>query len=241
MSLDTARIERMLNYARTAPWPSVIANRLRQITHPGAKIFMIGPNRCATNTFHSFFKHQGLKAIHWRHGDAFLAREIDARLGDDQALRRFLAPWTVFSDLVYLDDKVFLENHDQYETFQRLFPDAYFIFNDRDVDRWIDSRIRHRGGDFVTRYMAVMGCSREETFERWRAGFLEHRRKTLAHFAGNPRFLHFYIDKADAKAFVGAQEVKPVVDLLRADYQLSERYWALRQAYVEGRAVPVAA
>lgn len=239
--MDTARIGRLVDYARTAPWPAVIANRIRQITHPERKIFMIGPNRCATNTFHSFFRHQGLSAIHWRHGDAFLAKEIEARVGDDAALRRYLAPFTVFSDFVYLDDRVFIENHTLYPTFERLFPDAYFIFNDRDVDRWIDSRIRHRGGDFVTRYMAVKGCSREQALAEWRADFLSHREAVLAHFRGNPRFLHFYIDKADARAFVTADEVKPVVDLLASDYQLSERYWALRKAYVEGRAVPVAA
>ncbi|MDP2258250.1 MAG: hypothetical protein Q8J89_00860 [Caulobacter sp.] len=241
MANSQGRLTRLMKYAMTAPWPAVAANRLRQITHPGRKIFMIGPNRCATNTFHSFFRHQGLKAIHWRHGDAFLAREVDARLGDDEALRRFLAPWTVFSDFVYLTDEVFIENHTLYDTFRRLFPDAYFIFNDRDVDRWIDSRIRHRGGDFLTRYMAVRGCTREEALAQWREDFLAHRKSVLAYFEGDPRFLHFYIDKPNSKAFIGADEVSPVVDLLRDDYRLSERYWALRQAYVEGRAVPAAA
>lgn len=236
MAATQTRLGRLLDYARTAPWAGLAANGLRQMTHPGAKIFMIGPNRCATNTFHSFFRFQGLRAIHWRHGDRYLAKEVAARQGDDEALRRYLAPWTVFSDFVYLTDSEFIENHTLHETFARLYPDAYFILNDRDVDRWVESRKRHRGGDFLTRYMTVKGCTEAEAVAEWKEGFLAHREAALKFFAGNPRFLHFPIDKADAGAFVQADEIDPVIEMLAPDYRLEKRFWALRKAYVDQRA-----
>ncbi len=227
MGLDPARGGRQPKYGSAALWPSM-ANKLRQITHPGRKIFLIGPNRCATTTFHNFFYSQGLKSIHWRKGEVILAKEIDKRLGDDRALRKFLAGWTVFSDFVYLTDEVFIENHTLYETYQRLFPEAYFILNDRDVDRWVASRLLHRDGGFLKRYLNVHGGTEDEAKAAWKTGFLAHREAVLKHFKDHPRFLHFHIDKGDRSAFIEPGDVDSLVALLAPDYQLSAEFWTSR-------------
>lgn len=214
--------------AAGAPWRSIAQNRMRQRFHPGRKIFLIGPNRCATTTFHTFFKAQGLRSIHWREQETILAREIELRRHDDEALRAFLSRWTVFSDFVYLTDEVFLESHTLYEQYQRIFPDAYFILNDRDVERWIASRLRHREGGFLERYCSVRGCGKDDAIQQWREDFLAHRSAALAYFKGHPRFLHFNIDKDDHSTFVEASEIDHVIDFLRPDFRLSNRFWSKR-------------
>lgn len=228
MSVIPARVSSKINFALTAPWSKVIPNRVRQITHPGRKVFLIGPNRCATTTFHNFFHTQGLKSIHWRRGPIFLAREIDARRDDIPALRDFLSRWTVFSDFVYLTDKVFIENHVLYETYARAFPEAYFILNDRNVDRWVNSRLLHRDGGFMERFLKVRGGTHDQAIESWKDGFLAHREAALSFFKGHPRFLHFNIDKEDHSAFVEPAEISRVIDLLRPDYKLDAAYWTKR-------------
>lgn len=210
---------------RLALGASRLRNRLRQWTHPGRKIFIIGPHRCATTTLHQFFASQGLVSFHWRKGQTYLAKEINDRLADDGALRRFLMKWTVYSDFVYLADGVHIENHTQYRKFQQLFPEAYFIFNDRDVDRWVNSRLLHRDGQWVDRYLQVRGGTRAEAIETWKRDFLENRAATLAHFEGNPRFFHYRIDDPAAEAAAGRPRIDELIEFLSPDYALSNTLW----------------
>jgi hypothetical protein len=204
---------------------NVAVNKLAQKLKPNAKIFFIGPHRCATTTFHQFFANQGLKSLHWRTGDIFLAKEIDLRKNDPQALKKFLNGWTVYSDFVYLTDSEHIENHTLYKTFAELYPEAYFIFNDRNVDRWINSRILHRNGGWVTRYLKVHGCSLDEAKEQWKSQFLTHRDDVLKYFKHHGNFIHIYIDKQEIGSFVDQTEIAAMVKMLNNDYSLSAAHW----------------
>ena len=200
-------------------------NRLRQILRPGRKVFIVGPHRTATTTLHNFMSRQGLKSIHWRERDTFLAKEIDARKGDNRALRRFMSRWTVFSDFMYLTNDEHIENHTLYRQYAEIFPEAYFILTDRDVDRWVNSRLRHRDGQWLARYLNVHGGTREQAVDTWKDGFLRHRAEALDFFRGHPRFLHFQIDKADYPALLEPTDIRSLVDLLAPDYALSPAMW----------------
>lgn len=201
-------------------------NRLRQAMHPGRKIFIIGPHRTATTTLHNFLSRQGLKSFHWRIGDTFLAQEVDKRKSDIDALRRFMAPWTVFSDFMYLTESEHIEGHTLFRTFLAAFPDAYFILSDRDVDRWINSRLLHRDGNWLARYLKVHGGTRDDAIATWRSEFLAHRADTLGFFSGHPRFLRFQIDKEDYPALLEPTDISALVDLLAPDYEVSPALWA---------------
>jgi hypothetical protein len=220
------RIDQTQPGSAQGAWRRIWKNRIRQILHPGHKVFIVGPHRTATTTLHHFLSRQGLRSIHWRERDTFLAKEIDDRKGDDKALRRFLSRWTVFSDFMYLTDKEHIENHTWYRRYAQIFPEAYFILTDRDVDRWVNSRLRHRDGQWLARYLTVHGGTREQAIDTWRAEFLDHRAKALEFFRGHPRFLHFQIDKSDYPALIEPTDIAALIDLLAPDYELSPTMWA---------------
>lgn len=226
MSLVLDGVRRL---AQVAPWSGPVANQVRQVTHPQRKIFVIGPHRCATRSIiNHFFGEQGFKYLHWRQGDVFVAKEVEARKNDIPALRAFLSRWTVYGDFIYLTKDTFIENHTLYEAFEAAYPEAYFILNDRHVDKWIASRLRHRQSGFLTRYQSVTGQTEEQAVETWRATFLENRERTLEHFKGHPRFRHLCIEETDHPSSANVGDIRPVIDMLAPDYVLSTSPWGKR-------------
>jgi hypothetical protein len=230
ITIERKHLKRAWDYARTANWPNVLANRQAQNQHPDVKIFIIGPNRCATTSFHRFFHRNGLRALHCRIGSMYLAKEIRDRLGDDKALKAFLSQWTVYSDFVYLTHEDHYEAHDLYETYARLFPEAYFILNDRDVDRWIGSRLSFKD-DCLERYLSVHGGTAQAAEARWREEFAHHREAALAFFAGNPRFTHVRIDQPVR----GGDVIHPAIEMMRPHFSLDASLWQPSNASARGK------
>jgi len=229
MRVGSIRVERkdvarLWDYSRRVSWPDVLANRRAEARNPGLKIFVIGPNRCATTSLHKFFHFNGLRSLHCRIGEMYLAREIRDRRGDDAALRAFLGRWTVYSDFVYLTETEHYEAHGLYETYARLFPEAVFILNDRDTEGWIASRLRFKD-DFLPRYLAVHGGTAEQAAARWRAEQDAHRAAALAFFAGHTRFVHLRIDQTGPQDLAGAGVIEPVRRLLSPPFRLDPRHW----------------
>ncbi len=85
--------------------------------------------------------------------------------------------------------------------------------------------MRHRDGLFARRAAAFHQCEAGDLPALWREMHRRHVEQVLAHFAGNPRFLHFRVDRDD---------VKVLIDLLAPDFRLKRRYWQKRN--VSGQA-----
>ncbi|VWX60807.1 sulfotransferase [Sphingorhabdus sp. 109] len=230
ITLERKHLKRAWDYVKTANWLNVLANRRAQSRFPDIKIFIIGPNRCATTSFHRFFHRNGLRALHCRIGSMYLAKEIRDRLGDDKSLKAFLSRWTVYSDFVYLTDNEHFEAHDLYETYARLFPQAYFILNDRDVDRWVGSRLNFKD-DFLPRYLSVHGGTAQKAEAKWRNEFAQHREAALTFFAGHPRFIHVPIDRN----VQSGSAIDPVIEMMRPHFKLDSRLWQPLNASTQGK------
>mgnify|MGYP003633978472 CR=1 FL=1 len=225
ITLERKHLKRAWDYVRKANWPNVLTNRRAQSRFPDVKIFIIGPNRCGTTSFHRFFHHNGLRALHCRIGSMYLAKEIRDRLGDDKALKAFLSRWTVYSDFVYLTDDEHFEAHGLYETYARLFPEAYFILNDRDVDRWVGSRLSFKD-DFLPRYLSSRGGTAQAAEANWRMEFAQHREAALDYFADHPRFIHIPIDQKVASG----SAIDPVIDMMKPHFKLDSNLWRASNA-----------
>lgn len=193
-----------------------VVNRLRQWTSPEVKIFFIGFNKCATTALHHFMRAHGIKSAHWVVEGRFLADEIEERLSDKAELRAFLNRWTAFSDLVSLTEERLVEGNRHFRLFHGLFPDAYFVLNDRNVDAWILSRKNHRKGKFLARCMRAMNADANLTTQIWRDTYVDHVAQVTNYFRGSPRFLHYRID---------CDPITSLVDFLFPDFSLSELGW----------------
>ena len=101
------------------------------------KIFVIGFNRCGTTSLHRFFVAAGRRSIHWDYGRLAQAMERNA------AGRRVIAgydDYDVYSDLYYACVHGVHEANQHYRLLAEQEPDALFILNVRDVERWLRSR-----------------------------------------------------------------------------------------------------
>lgn len=200
-----------------------VLNRIVQWRNPDLKVFFVGYNKTATSAIFHFLARQGVKSAHWQQGRANLALEIERRVGSPAELKKYLSQWTAYSDLTLSSDHQMLEGNRHFRLFHQLFPDAYFILNDRDPERWVASRIAHRGGQFAARSAAFHDCTAEEVREIWLREREEHHLAVLSYFADYPRFLHFRVDRDD------------ISDLIRflSPFRLKRHHWS--EENVSGR------
>jgi hypothetical protein len=98
-----------------------------------------------------------------------------------------------------------------YPIWRQAFPDAYFIFNDRPVEEWVKSRMLHKDGDFLRRFIAYSGGDSVDAANQWREKYTMHKNDVLAFFQNDERFCHFML---------GRDSISKVVDFLKVDYRL---------------------
>ena len=195
---------------------SYLKNWTARWTRPGEKIFFIGFNKCGTTAFHHFLRDQGIRSAHWKVGDENLAEEIEKRSSSPADLKRYLSRWTAYSDLILSSEHLMIDGHKHFRLFHHLFPEAYFVLNDRDTEAWIASLMRHRKGQYFRRSMNFHGLDEEEIKVFWREHDASHVAAVTTYFAGSPRFLHFRIDADHAEA---------LVNFLRPSFALNPSFW----------------
>lgn len=171
------------------------------------KLFFIGFNKTGTKTLHRFFRDNGYLSAHhvthWarRLGTPSLARQMKTNHEAGRPLLAGLAHYDVYSDLIHVTGAEVIEANGYFRELQAQHPDAYFVFNDRPVEKWLRSRLSHEGGprgSLVARYAAAMGVSEAEAPELWRAEYQRHKAAVEAHFAGDPHFMVFDIETGSA-------------------------------------------
>lgn len=210
-------MRRLSYYLRGRSVSDFLANRIAQWRQPEVKIFVIGFNKCATSAIYHFLARQGIKSTHWQKNGENLALAIEQRLDDPAELKHYLDKSTAYSDFVLSSDELMLEGNRHFRLFHELFPDAYFILNDRDPDRWVASRMAHRRGQFARRTAKFRGCSVEDLPEIWKREREEHNRAVLSHFGDSDRLLHFRVDR---------DPVSKLVDFLSPHFRLKPHHWS---------------
>lgn len=177
--------------------------------HP--KLFFIGFNKTGTKTLHSFFRDNGYLSVHsssymaQRLGLPPIARLMQQNQQKGLPLLTGLDHYDVYSDMIYLTETELFEANGLFRELDAENPGAYFVFNDRPVEKWIRSRLSHEGGprgSFVGRYAKAFGISEAEAPERWRAHYQRHKADVLDYFAGKPRFMLFDIETGDPAELV---------------------------------------
>jgi len=211
---------RMVNYLRNRDLPlsvvSYLRNNVTRWTRPNEKIFFIGFNKCGTTAIHHFLHYQGIRSAHRKVGNEILTEQIERRLSSPADLKRYLSRWTAYSDLILSSEELMIDGHRHFRLFHHLFPNAYFVLNDRDIEAWIASLMRHREGELFRRSMNFHGLDEDGMKELWRAHHASHMAAVKEHFGASPRFLHFRID---------TDPVEILVNFLRPSFVLNPSFW----------------
>lgn len=135
--------------------------------------------------------------MHWDSGN--LARRYFANLAEGRDLFDGYEDCTVFSDMVFLSSEELLEPYKDFERLAARYPDALFILNTRDCDKWI--RSRHKHPNWTARYRSCFGLPSDERVEwHWREEWHGHHLKVLQFFSAQPeRLLVFNIEQDGAE------------------------------------------
>lgn len=132
-------------------------------------VFIIGFNKCGTRTLHQFFQKNGFPSFHGDGGHL----AIHMALNCIQGRRVFFGydeKFRVFSDFNFLNNKICIEANSFFRIMDKDYPNSFFIYNTRDVQKWITSRLKHVGlrGSFLERYSNVLQVSDQQRIvNRW--------------------------------------------------------------------------
>ena len=184
-------------------------------------IFLIGFNKCGTTSFHRFFKGNGIKGIHWGgNSSKNIARHIFNNLMIGRDPIAGVEECTAFTDLSFLSKDVYIEGIRFYRQFYENYPNAYFILNTRDQDKWIKSRNKHGHAwrSLMARSKKAYGIDTNEEMETvWREQWDNHIAEVQKFFGENGgRLLVYNIEQDDPQA---------LVEFLKPDFETSAEHW----------------
>lgn len=165
------------------------------------KIFVIGFNKCGTSTLHGFFTASGIRSVHWSQKGVNLAARMALNISKSRPVLDGIGGFTAYSDLCFQTNFAWIEAAEFFREFHRDHPDAYFLLNDRDIDHWIASRLKHP--DLLARAKAFWKCDEAQVTAIWRDMLERHKAAAKDYFAGNPRFMVFDIETDDPQKLVG--------------------------------------
>jgi hypothetical protein len=57
---------------------------------------------------------------------------------------------------------------DYYKQLDNDYPNSKFILNTRNVDKWIQSRIKHNKGKLLNEHMKIHNCDRKQLESIWK-------------------------------------------------------------------------
>jgi sulfotransferase family protein len=205
---------------RLQSWPCRVRNQARQRLSPQIKIFVIGFNKCGTRSLHMLFKRNDIRSAHWSVPDGRnVALTMAENLKCGRSILWGLESFTAFSDLTFYSDTHRVEACTFFERMHEQFPESYFIFNTRPVERWIHSRLVHEN-EFARRAAGAYDCAIEDLPAKWTSEFDDHHAKVLSFFAGrSERLCVFDIEHDD---------VGKVIRFLRPHFKIKGFYWQHR-------------
>ncbi|MEM7178731.1 MAG: sulfotransferase [Pseudomonadota bacterium] len=185
-----------------------------------SRIFVIGLNKCGTNSLHQLFVRSGLSSLHFRAPDVGNAA---VRLVNNICAGRpclfGMDRYQAYSDLSYADAKLYIEGAHFFRHFHAEYPDAWFILNTRDEAAWLDSRLSHRNGTLRARAMKIYGVDEAGLRTLWETQFRSHNAAVRQHFADAGRFLEFRIDQDPAER---------LANFLHPDFDIDVKHWRQR-------------
>jgi hypothetical protein len=183
------------------------------------RIFQIGFNRCGTTTLIRFFQANNLKCLHWGRGS--IAAGIEAARLEGKPLLSYVDGYFSYGDMEFVEveseSKKLLKKKPfrrlyknlpkdnltpiyAFENFRELdkqYPGSKFILNTRNVEDWINSRIRFlERGYFYCKHGDRFHSSQEALNQCWREHWDEHTSNVREYFSNRPEdLLEFDLDK----------------------------------------------
>ncbi len=166
------------------------------------KIFVIGHNKTGTTSLHKLFEKNGYKSLHFEYG--FLSHKIKMNFLSNMPLLNGIEESHLYSDIECPNGISY-----EYNLFPQLDlqnPNSYFIYNYRNIDDWISSRIKHNFGTYLfnckknlQKYYGLKLGSDKDVIDYWKNLYFKHEGYIKKYFAGKSNLIFLNIDDEDSK------------------------------------------
>jgi hypothetical protein len=179
-------------------------------------VFIIGFNKCGTHTLNHFFEANSFPSIRYNKGKIAIQMTLNCISGK-KVLDGYDDKFRVFSDLFYLNNKVCIEGNRFFRNMDKDYPNSYFIYNTRDMKKWIESR-SNAVPSLLDRYKNVYGTPDVEEIKKvWMSERLQFESELDKYFKDHGKFMVL-----DIESEMAASNIR---DFLSIDMDLSAWKW----------------
>lgn len=190
------------------------------------KVYFIGMNKIATTSFHELFKASGYRSWHYSCMDEvtreplMLAQQMGQNVDENKYVMSSIDHAQVYSDLFFHREYAWV---DGVKWFQRIYnehPDSYFILQTREMEAWLDSKRRHKDGDYMRRCCEYHDLEHDEMLEWFRNDREEHE-DTVRSFFTNKKYANFL------EWNLTTDPISKFIDFVKPDFILREKDWGV--------------
>ncbi len=164
------------------------------------KVFVIGHHKTGTYSISNLFQNNGYKSFHCEQGR--LAKKILENLKNCNSLLHEIEDVHLYSDIE------FAANIYAYSLFPLLdlqYPGSYFIYNFRNIDDWIKSRINHNNGFYAKECLRVLKSyhphikTEDALIEHWKKFYIRHENSIKKYFTDKDNLIQVDLDNPESK------------------------------------------
>lgn len=163
-------------------------------------VFIIGFNKAGTRSLDYFFENNGFPSVHWDNGNLALTM-ISNCLMNKKIFSGYDEKYRVFSDMMFMNRNIDIQANKFFKVMDRDYPDSYFIYNYRNTDNWVKSRLNHLAGmdiSFISRSLSVHNTKDvTEIMNIWKLEKERFEFDVRHYFMGRKNFLEIDIEKDD--------------------------------------------
>jgi len=185
------------------------------------KIFVIGFPKCGTTSLQESFSRLNIPSLHWADGPtdksiALVALNIENAKKERLPLLTHLDKYKAFTQMeACIYDYCYWPQLLDVPTLDQQYPNSKFIFNNRDIQKWIRSvtnwvvqgqNLRNRLIKFDIPGLPKGKGKEDKDLEDW---YLWHKNNMIDYFKNKDNFMVFDIEKDDPKelgSFLGIKD-----------------------------------
>ena len=169
-------------------------------------VFIVGFNKTGTMSIHNFFKMNGFPSIHFGDGNNLALTMVANCVNGQKILSGYDQQFKVFSDLCFTNHNVNIEANKFFRILDRDYPKSYFIYNNRNTEDWIESRLNHthKGVSMVSRFLSIYNTSNVDVLKAaWRLEKELFEKDIKSYFGSSSFFLELDIECSNVSELIG--------------------------------------
>ena len=171
-----------------------------------SKIFQIGFNKCGTTSMYEYFLENNINSIHWRdENNVYIANKMYNNIKKQSHILKGLdGRFVFFSDMerfIKINNELKMyHGYTHFKILHEQYPGSKFIFNTRNVEDWLLSRIKHEDGRYLKKWCKNYNKNEQQIINMWREHFYEHTNDVTSFFEDKQDvFLNFKLGESSHK------------------------------------------